>query len=280
MDPLVVAIFGLVSALEIGIPFIIGFFIVRRYNVPWSIFGWGALFFILIQVIHTPLVIGIQSPLYQFLIVTFPGPYQAIAIFSIVLGLLAGLFEEIGRYLVYKYIFPRRPIDLRKENGLQFGIGWGGIESMAVGGIMILTMLSYIVAVPLTSTQIDAINKSTGGILTDEQIALIRKQNETLLNLKPLDLLPSLIERIMTITLHLAWSLMVLAAVVQKRTILLATTILWHTVADAVAVFLGQTAGILAAEMAVFVMALIGIWYIREQGFLIREKNPRIEYRI
>jgi uncharacterized membrane protein YhfC len=70
---------------------------------------------------------------------------------------------------------------------------------------------------------------------------------------------------------------MVLAAVVQKRIIFLITAILWHSIVDAVAVFLGQTAGIAAAEVAVFVMALIAIWYIKEQRFLSARKNSQVE---
>jgi hypothetical protein len=66
----------------------------------------------------------------------------------------------------------------------------------------------------------------------------------------------------MTITLHIAWSLMVLATVVYGKKGLLALAILWHAAVDAAAVYLSQTQGILVTEAVVFVFAVIGLAYI------------------
>jgi hypothetical protein len=66
----------------------------------------------------------------------------------------------------------------------------------------------------------------------------------------------------MTITLHIAWSLMVLAAVVYGRKALLALAVIWHAAVDAAAVYLAPTQGILVTEAAVFVFAVIGFAYI------------------
>ena len=69
----------------------------------------------------------------------------------------------------------------------------------------------------------------------------------------------------MTITLHIAWSLMVLAAVVYDRKALLALAVLWHAAVDAAAVFLAQTQGILVTEAVIFVFAVAGLGYILMQ---------------
>src|SRR5690606_7872169 len=81
-------------------------------------------------------------------------------------------------------------------------------------------------------------------------------------NLTPFDVLPGFAERMMTITLHVAFTLMVLSAVVHHRQILLVLAILWHTAVDALAVYLSQTAGILATELAILAMALLAAGYI------------------
>ncbi|NLM28855.1 MAG: YhfC family intramembrane metalloprotease, partial [Methanomicrobiales archaeon] len=106
MDPLVVAAFAVAILLEIAIPLALGYWIVRKFGVPWRIFGLGALFFIAVQVIHAPLTIVTQGPLY---VAALPfGTTAAVALLALYLGLLAGLFEEVGRYLVYRYYFRRR----------------------------------------------------------------------------------------------------------------------------------------------------------------------------
>lgn len=249
MDPFVVAAFGIVVLLEFAIPLGLGWWIARRFGVSWTIFGYGALFFVLVQVFHTPLVLVTQGPLTLYLLEILQDPTLVLAVLAVYLGLLAGLFEETGRYLVFRYLFPRRGISLVRENGLMFGAGWGGIESMIVGGLVFTTLLSYIA---LTSGEMAFLPADPA----------VQQQVAALLALTPLDILPGLFERIMTITLHIAWTMMVLASIVLARPALLVLAILWHAAVDAAVVFLGQTSGILIAEASLFVFAVIGIAYI------------------
>ncbi|MCK8518880.1 YhfC family intramembrane metalloprotease [Methanoculleus sp. 7T] len=248
MDPLVVVTFAVVALLEIAVPLVLGYWIVRRFGVPWRIFGLGALFFIAVQVIHTPLVLVTQAPLYLAFLPM--GTTAAVAVLAVYLGLLAGLFEELGRYLVYRYYFRRRGIALTRENGLQFGAGWGGVESMLVALIVISGMLSYI-----------ALTGDGWSLFVPDDPA-VQAQVEALRSLTPLDILPGLAERMMTITLHIAWSLLVLAAVVYGKKLLLVLAVLWHAAVDAAAVYLVQTQGIFVTEAAVFVFAVLGLAYI------------------
>lgn len=248
MDPLVVATFAIVVLLEIVIPLALGYWIVRKFGVPWRIFLLGALFFIVVQVVHAPLVIVTQNPLYLALLPS--GATAALAGLAIYLGLMAGLFEEVGRYLVYRYYFRRREIALTRENALQFGAGWGGIESIFVALLVLSSMASYIV---LTGD---------GGTIPLPDDPAVQAQVEVLRALTPLDILPGLVERMMTITLHIAWSLMVLAAVVYGKRSLLALAVLWHAAVDAAAVYLAQTQGILVTEGVVFIFAVLALAYI------------------
>jgi uncharacterized membrane protein YhfC len=265
MDLLVVLAFIAVGLLQIAFPIAIGYWLIRKFGAPWKIFLWGALFFVLVQFLHAPLVLGIQTPLVQYLDSALPTKEAAIAVFAIIIGLLAGLFEEIGRFLIFRYFFRRKSFGLKKENAFVFGAGWGGIESALVGVVMFLTMFSYMAAAPLTAQQMQDINASIGGTLTAEQAELVEMQNQALIDMTPLDVVPSLIERLMTFPLQVAFTLMVFSAVVLNRKGLLALAILWHAALDAVAVFLGQTVGVAAAEGAVFVFALVAMFYIWKQ---------------
>jgi uncharacterized membrane protein YhfC len=266
VDYAVVISFGVAVLLELFFPLVVGAWLVRKYRLSWRVFGYGVFFFVIVQIPHTPLVLLIQAPAFTALSSAFPDRTVALAVFSIVLGLLAGLFEESGRFLVFRYFFSRKGVPLSRENGLLFGAGWGGIESMIIGILLLLTMFSYIIAAPLTDETIQHINRSAGGTLTAEQIAQIKAQNEALLDLTPIDPLIGLAERLMTFPVHIALSLLVLAAVVQKRTLLLVLAIVWHTILDALAVFLAQTAGIIAAETVVAVSMALSLAYIWWSG--------------
>ncbi len=251
MDPLVVAAFAVAILLEIAIPLALGYWIVRKFGVPWRIFGLGALFFIAVQVIHAPLTIVTQGPLY---VAALPfGTTAAVALLALYLGLLAGLFEEVGRYLVYRYYFRRRDIPLTRETALQFGAGWGGVESILVALLVLSSMATYIL---LTSD-------GSMPFLPDDPAVMA--QIEPLRDIAPFEILLGLGERIMTITLHVAWSLMVLVAVVHDRKALLALAIIWHAAVDAAAVYLVQTHGVLVTEAVVLVFALAGLAYILTQ---------------
>jgi uncharacterized membrane protein YhfC len=248
MDLLVVATFAVVALLEIIVPLALGYWFVKRFGLSWRVFLLGALFFILVQVVHAPLVLATQNPLYLALLPS--ATTAALAGLAVYLGLMAGLFEEVGRYLVYRYIFRRQGIALSRENGLLFGTGWGGVESMIVALIVLSGIVSYIV---LTGD---------GGAIPLPDDPAVQAEIEAVRALTPLDILPGLAERMMTITLHIAWSLMVLAALVYGQKALLALAILWHAAVDAAAVYLVQTQGIWVTEAMVFVFAVIGLVYI------------------
>jgi uncharacterized membrane protein YhfC len=63
----------------------------RSFDLPWKLVMAGALTFIATQVLHVPLVLGMTSFLQTL-------PLLANAI---ILGLLAGIFEETARYLLF-----------------------------------------------------------------------------------------------------------------------------------------------------------------------------------
>jgi uncharacterized membrane protein YhfC len=263
MDQLVVATFLIVGLAEVLLPLAVGYFLARRLGVKWSVFGWGVAFFVAIQIIHTPIIIVMQEPMLAWAKGAHLSPQVTLAIFAAVMGLLAGVFEEVGRYLVFKHFFSRKNIELSKGNALMFGAGWGGIESALVGFLIALTLFSYISASPLNDTQISEMNQSIGGAMTAEQVELMRGQIDSLLALTPLDLLPSLIERIMALILQITWTMMVYTAVVESKRGLLAIAIATHALVDAGSVYVGQSMGILPSELFVLVAAVIAASYLK-----------------
>jgi uncharacterized membrane protein YhfC len=85
------------------------------------------------------------------------------------------------------------------------------------------------------------------------------------MNLSPFDPLVGMFERVMTIALQIAFTLLVFAAVATNKKIWLIIAILFHTIVDALAVFMGQTIGVAITELMVLVFAIISLWYIKKQ---------------
>src|SRR5436305_1835612 len=113
----------------------------RRLGVSWRYFGFGALIFFLFQIItRVPAVQVIQG-----LITPQLQASKALLIaWFVLLALTAGLFEEVGRYVGYRWFMGREEKTWRKA--VMYGIGHAGLESMVlVGGLLILTLLQVMI---------------------------------------------------------------------------------------------------------------------------------------
>lgn len=264
MDPAVIAAYLVTIVLIIVIPILVGYFVSKKLKVPWTAFIISVIFFFVVQVIHTPLVLLTQPSIMALL--TVLGNYQLeFGFLAIVLGLLAGLFEEIGKYLVVKHYIKKKKIKPELKSGAMFGLGWGAAECVFVSGILVLSIISYMAIAPLTAAQIQDVNAAYGGKLTNDQLNAIETKITATMNQTPLDVLPALIERMFVIVLQLAFSLLVFKSVVLKKKHLLLMAILFHAVVDSVGVFSNQFNGIWVTELGLFIFAIIGLVYILRQ---------------
>ncbi|MBS3061552.1 MAG: YhfC family intramembrane metalloprotease [Candidatus Diapherotrites archaeon] len=260
MDPVVLLTFGIVALLEILIPLALGFWIVKKYHLSWKVFGLGLGFFILVQVLHVPFVFLTQTPLSGLFSGWFEPPIPLV-LSALYLGLLAGLFEEIGRWLVFKYVFQNQKVSLSRENGLLFGVGWGGVECMLIGVILIVTAVGFSTLESLDDAGIADLNQQSGGTLTQEQVDQIKQQQETVKNLTPVDALPGLLERLLAMGLHLSFSLLVFRSIVESNKIWLILAIVLHSLVDAVVVYLAQTAGLFEVYGALMVFVAVSAFF-------------------
>jgi uncharacterized membrane protein YhfC len=102
------------------LPIIVAIYLSRRFKLSWRLFLAGGITFIASQIPHVPLVLALTSTFKSWGIVAY----------AIVLGLLAGIFEETARYILFKFI--------RKDNktwneGVFIGFGHGGTEAIILG---------------------------------------------------------------------------------------------------------------------------------------------------
>lgn len=137
--------------------------------------------------------------------------------------LAAGIFEEGGRYLAFKFL-------LRKSrtwaDGVSYGIGHGGAEAVLIG--VLGTANNIVVAILINTGGLAAITDKVSGSQL-EQLLLIKN---ALIGAPPELFLAGGFERVMAFLLQVALSLVVLYGVKQRNLVFLALAILLHAAVD------------------------------------------------
>ena len=173
-------------------------------------------------------------------------------------GLMAGLFEETGRFLAFRFMRSRELIKPDRDiNACMYGAGHGGIEAAAVLGLGSISNLANSLAI-----NTGAFESLTAGLSGDllAQAELIRT---TLITTPSWQYLIGGAERIFAVVLQIALSVLVWFAVTRKdRRFLFPLAIALHLIADAVPVVLVKTGmnavaveaviGLISAAVAVF----------------------------
>ena len=222
----------------IVVPLVAGFYFSRKFDLSWKLYLAGGLTFIASQVLHVPLVLAL-TPTFQS---------WGSAAYAVILGLLAGLFEETARYILFKFV-------AKKSNtwneGVYVGIGHGGTEAVILGAIVALTFVNM-----LAYRYIDL---STVPGIPPEQLDLAKQQVEAYWSTPPYLAILGFVERVSTMCLHVSLSVLVLYGLRNKKPIWFWIAALWHSIVDALAVYLGQSLEPLALEGVIAVCAVISI---------------------
>lgn len=240
---MLIALIILEIVIVLTVPFLLGAYLRRWHGTSWVLFGIGAVTFIASQVVHIPLNYGLTA-LFRQPWMPGPAPEWRLAFNAVVLGLTAGLCEETARYLVLRF-WARTARTWRQ--GVMFGAGHGGIESVLVGLTVALTLVNMIV---LRTMDVSALP------LPPEQAAVAAAQVEAFWQ-TPLYLpLLAAAERLMAMLLHIALATLIMHGVVRKRLWPLWVAIAWHALANAVTVYVNGTWGPVASEGALAVLSL------------------------
>jgi uncharacterized membrane protein YhfC len=248
---------GWIAGMIVSIVFVIVYPLVlavlahRRLGVGWRYFGFGALIFFLFQIIsRVPAVQLIQGAIIPQLTAS-----KALLIgWLTILAITAGLFEEVGRYVGYRWLMGHEEKTWRKA--IMYGIGHGGLESMLlIGGLLLLTLVQVIA--------FSSINLNT---LPTSQHALIVQQLNAI-NAQPWTSLTQVWERLWTVPFHIAMSVVVLQVFRRNNIGWLWLAILAHALLDFTAAILPQVLGSsvnssLIIEGWVAIAGIVSLWII------------------
>ncbi len=226
----IIGISFLVSGfIEIALPLVFAFILIKRLHTGWKTWFIGAMMFLLSL---------IRIPLNTFLTnIAVSGTINYITYLLVYLipSLTAGIFEESARYIGLKYLIK----DESYENGLTYGAGHGGIESIFLVGINVFTLGIILLTSPESLPQMQLYSiQSTPWYLP----------------------LVGAYERIMAMIIQISLSIMVLEALRTKQIKYLGIAILAHTAVN----YLSASAvsySVLYAELVVTGFAIgLGQW--------------------
>ena len=237
----IIAVLGMIL-----LPILLGFWLTRKFKLTWKLFFAGALTFIASQVLHIPFLAWLTA---LFNNGTLPAPpFAWTTIFNaVLLGLLAGIFEETARYILFKFFLK----NARTWNeGVLVGAGHGGVEALILGVLGVFTVINMVV--------MRNVDLSTLGIPAD-QLTLAKQQVDAFWASPAYMGLLGLAERVFAICLHISLSAMVLYSVAYKKPIWFWLAMLWHALVDAAAVYLAPLVGALAVEGVVAGMAIVSL---------------------
>jgi len=224
------------GALEILAPLGLGYAMRRRLGVSWRWFYVGGVMF-LASLIRFPLNRYVSSVVltqgYGYTLTTF-----ILAAFP---SLTAGVFEEGARYIAYRYVIDEHSL----KNGLMYGAGHGGIESIFIVGVNVLTLGVLLLVNPL----------------------MIPRQLLESITLSPVYLpLVGLYERLGAMTVQIGLSVMVLEYFRKRDVRYLVGAVALHFLVDFVALATVRY-GWVYSELAITVVALaMGYWVIKKAG--------------
>ena len=225
---------GTLFALAVGLLLPAGLFIASFVKKQWKPYMLGILAFIVSQVlIRLPLLsyLSVNSTEYMMLSALHP------LLYAILLGVTAGLAEELARYVAMRYLMKQS----QWQSGLFFGAGHGGVEAVLLFGLPAASYL-FTAATPIGSGMY-----FIGGM-----------------------------ERIFAVLLHIGLSLLVLQSVRQKKWRFLLAAIGLHALIDAmigiVPLFVAKDLQLLVMETLIGLLAvglfLYGLRMKRKDGWI------------
>lgn len=231
-----------------------------RYKISFVALGIGAAIFIVFsqvleRLLHSYMLFGnsatadmLKNPI----------------IFGIYGGLAAGIFEEVGRFVGFKFLLKK---SREWKDGIAYGIGHGGIEAILIG---VLGNLNNIIYSKMINT--GTFENTLGHALPASTINQIKS---SLINTSPILFAVSGIERVLAVTLQLGLSLLVLYAIKKRKYIFLLLAIFIHALVDFLAVFLQQKgANIGLIEGIVLIFAIISFAFIiKSKKLFLTEKT-------
>ena len=209
-------------------------------DLTWGAFLVGAGTFLLFALVLEPV-------LHRLVLGSGIGPaiQGNIWLYGLYGGLAAGLFEETGRLLAFRFVLKNHP---GRITALSYGIGHGGVEALLLVG---LTMVSNLIL---------GLSHAAGTPLPEEAAAAA----EAILSTPASLFLWSGLERLSAMALHMSLSVLVFASVRTGKRWLFPAAIGVHAAVNFAAVVSNAHLPVAATEAIVLLLTVLAaLWAAR-----------------
>jgi len=123
--------YGFTLLISLLLPLFVSIYLIIRSKSYFKPIIVGVLTFLIFQVFTRIYILQVILPTQVWYILF---TYQYPILYAFLLSLTAGLFEEIGRYIMMNYVLKKMDI----TQALAFGLGHGGIEAILFVGVALL----------------------------------------------------------------------------------------------------------------------------------------------
>lgn len=260
MQTSVIASWIVTLVIQFLFPVALGLWFARRYGVGGRVFLYGALVFFVAQiVIRTPLLQALAPSIAPWVQST-PGH---MTLYFAGLALTAGLFESVGRWAGYRWLFPQGHIPYLWETAVAYGIGHGAAESIILVGVN--SALSLVQAVTISGMTPEALQAAVPQESLDAVLAA-RTQYLAMTGIAPIW---GGVERILTMAFHVALALVVLRVFTRHQLRWLWVAVGIHALVDFVVPGMVNLWGlpVWLSEAALAVVAALCV------AFVVRTRN-------
>ncbi len=151
-------------------------------------------------------------------------------LWSVVLGLFPGVFEETGRFVAFKTVLKNRR---NRETSISYGIGHGGIEVILAFSVTYITYIAY--GIMINSGGFQALIDQVASQAPD-QVSAMQTLADQLAAISFADIGVGLFERVFAFLFHVGASILVFYAARDKGKLwLYPLAIILHTALDSLA---------------------------------------------
>ena len=256
INPLLILAHGLNGLLMIGMPVALGIYLVRRFKLGWRLWWIGAGTFILSQIGHIPFNAALTQLFVRGLLPAPPDAWK-LAFNATILGLSAGLWEELARYATFRW-WAKDARSWRKA--ILLGAGHGGIEAIILGALVLVSFFSMLA---LRGADLAA-------VVPAGQLEAASQQIAAYWGATWYDSLLGALERAMSIPVQITLAVLVLQTFTRRQPVWLWLAVLWHAVIDGTVLIVLANWGMYASEAAVGVFSLLSLGIL----FALRQPEP------
>jgi uncharacterized membrane protein YhfC len=247
------------ALLGIAIPVFLCWWAVKKHNAKLSTILIGAAVFIVFALV-------LESMVHQIVLRGERGAaiQGNILYYALYGGLMAGLFEETGRFVAMKFLLKKEPTAVKA--GVSYGLGHGGVEMMLIFGISMIS--TFTMAVMINAGMTDTL---TAGVPAEAQ-EQVAAQLDQIKDAGAGTYLIGLWERFSALILQVSLSILVWAAARRggKWLWLYPAAILLHALVDGIAVILSKHTGMVPTELIVMAIAFATAalaWLVARRAF-------------